>query len=820
MDEEVLGLNVLVTFHNPPGLQVRGNITKAVPGQSLHLRDVVILGARPSTSASLDISIRDVSNVEVLKAKKPIPTPATDDSSKSAVEPKPAVEPKSAVEPKPAAEPTTTAATKTKKKYNRKKQAHAQAPTVPANAPPTVTTDVQADAQADVPTDPSVKSKAKPEVKPQAIPFVDPAIVSVGRPTTKRPSGEVNDKMKLASKGLPALTTTKGSTPEATVNTSHSGQIIAIPSVAIEMSAVESGPSKPDLQEAEAQEKDEVQEEAETQAPKKATKSHNREVRLARQRRKKEKVKQQKLQKRQEQQQQQEQEQQEQQQQQEQQIQAHTNPDSAHGKGWRNTPLLESTKSFQPFAALKRNSNLAMSGWASEDFTDKNEFDFEGGLAKFDKRSIFEEITKCDTIREDERLVYHNRKAKPGTAGGKNLHHSENVLDMSPLLKTLDDFWNSEADVHIEDRRSNKPSRKNDGKPGLSRQQSMRKSSIIPGVTQPSSRLKEQIVGFYLDPSNRYIDPVSPLQMITLENTAANELGMPEVVLTENAGRGLAEATLHTLHDPAVRHGLGVSNPEHPLSDLIQKCVVLVLAGNNKSGARAIAAARQLRCKGVEVILCVVDLNRDSLLIDAVRHQVRVFRNFGGRVYDKQELFDLYRKAKENGSRIKSTLIIDGLLGLAVPFEELRTGEQTTVYELVHWISKDPGFVISLDIPSGVDPSTGQISIIDGLPLCVKPRYVVSFGAPKKCLAEAISPTFEEELALSATVETLRGTVSDGNEWKLFLVDIGLDTAVWKKAGIKVRHAVDFGGEWMCKMHFRGPAGGSDGDDREAVVVL
>ncbi|KAL2886311.1 Enhancer of mRNA-decapping protein 3 [Ceratocystis lukuohia] len=725
---------------------------------------IVILGARPSTAPSLDISIRDLSNVEVINPQKYIPVAASAPGPAS-----PAIN-----TPVSSISPSTTIALKTiAPKTMAPKAKVLSQPQTP-----------QAQPQAETLTGPiniPLSHQPNPQFKPQPTKaFVDPAIISVGKPTSTRSGSEVDENLKLVKEGMSPLVST-GSTPGDAVNTPQSAQVLNSPSIAIEMSAIETGVAKMDLQQIKAQ------------AIAKIPKTQTREARLARHRRKKE-------------------------QQQQQQGQNSNCSGAGRGKGWRNTPLLENAKSFQPFTALKRNSKLAAGGgWASEDLTDKNEFDFAGGLAKFDKRTVFEEITKCDTIREDERLVYHNLKAKPGTAGGKNLHHSENVLDMSPSLKTHDDFWNSEADVHIEDRRSNKPTRKNDGRPGLSRQQSIRKPSIVPGLPQPavsrSVQLKEHIVGFYLEPSNRYIDPVSPLQMITLENTAVNELGMPEVVLTENAGRGVAEVTLHTLQDPAVRHGLGVANPDHPMSDLIQKCVVLVLAGNNKSGARAIAAARQLRCKGVEVILCVVDLDRDSLLIDAVRHQVRLFRNFGGRVYDKQELFDLYRTAKENGSPITSTLIIDGLLGLTVPFEELRTGEQTTVYELIHWVSKDPGFVISLDIPSGVDPSTGRISIIDGLPLCVKPRYVVSFAAPKKCLAEAIYPTIEEDLALSATAETLRSTVTDGNEWRLFIVDIGLDTAVWKKAGIKARHAVDFSGEWTCKMHYRGLASESDEDE-------
>lgn len=132
-------------------------------------------------------------------------------------------------------------------------------------------------------------------------------------------------------------------------------------------------------------------------------------------------------------------------------------------KGWRQTPLLEPNPSFQPFSTLKkkgrRNGRTEENGWATEDATDVQEmgdFDFEGSLAKFDKKTVFNQIQAEDTIAEDDRLVAHNRlpRAKPGTAGGKNLHPTENVLDM-PNGRVDRDAWKSEAgDSEVEERTS------------------------------------------------------------------------------------------------------------------------------------------------------------------------------------------------------------------------------------------------------------------------------------------------------------------------------------------------------------------------------
>ncbi|KLU89056.1 YjeF_N domain-containing protein [Magnaporthiopsis poae ATCC 64411] len=104
---------------------------------------------------------------------------------------------------------------------------------------------------------------------------------------------------------------------------------------------------------------------------------------------------------------------------------------AAHGtKGWRQTPMLEDTSSFQPYNALKKgrgrkaNALQHESGWASEDVTDVQElgeFDFEGGLAKFDKHTLFDQMRKDDQVDDANRLVSHNRqpRPKPGTSGGR-----------------------------------------------------------------------------------------------------------------------------------------------------------------------------------------------------------------------------------------------------------------------------------------------------------------------------------------------------------------------------------------------------------------
>ncbi|KAK2061696.1 DFDF domain-containing protein [Colletotrichum caudatum] len=491
---------------------------------------------------------------------------------------------------------------------------------------------------------------------------------------------------------------------------------------------------------------------------------------------------------------------------------------ATRGKGWRQTPMLQSSPSFQPFNSLKRGikgkKDLPENGWASEDVTEEMaEFDFENNLAKFDKRTIFDQMRKEDLIDEADRLVSHNRRPKPGTAGGKNFHYSENVLEMpSAPSNAHQDFWNSEADdaangvdrLSGRDVRSAQSSRRADSKSGATRRSQSRKASAQLN-SQPLNRVNSNHVtqaGFYLVPSNRRLETVSALQMLNLENIAANEIGLTEDMMAENAGRGIAEVTLQALEDPAiqVRFGTGGANAQN--NSLAASATVVILAGNNKSGIRAISAARHLRNKGLNILVCVVGIERERDLLEDMRQQIRIFRNFGGRVHNKIELFEQLRKTASTPATSVS-LIIDALLGLAISFEELRTGDQATVYELIEWANRNEAFVLAVDVPTGIDPSTGKISIIDGGRLYVKPRYVVAMGAPKKGLLEAMAPVSDSDPAGAETA------AAEEEDWKLFIADMGLGATVWKKAGTKIRRGIDFDDKWVLQMRYQ-PAHSQD----------
>lgn len=105
---------------------------------------------------------------------------------------------------------------------------------------------------------------------------------------------------------------------------------------------------------------------------------------------------------------------------------------ASKSKGCKQTPPFEPNSSFQPFSNIKRigRGRRDEEGWVTEDAMDVLElgdFDFEGGLAKFDKNAFFNQLQAEDSIAAKDRLVSFNRVRSDNF--GKNLSNTNNVID-------------------------------------------------------------------------------------------------------------------------------------------------------------------------------------------------------------------------------------------------------------------------------------------------------------------------------------------------------------------------------------------------------
>ena len=96
-------------------------------------------------------------------------------------------------------------------------------------------------------------------------------------------------------------------------------------------------------------------------------------------------------------------------------------------------------------------------------------------------------------------------------------------------------------------------------------------------------------------------------------------------------------------------------------------------------------------------------------------------------------------------------------------FEDLRTDDQATAFELVNFANKSSASVLAVDVPSGIDGHTGEISQLEDTgKFHMRAKWVVSLGAPKTGLLQALDSGL-------------------GAGWKLFVADIGIPSAAWRK---------------------------------------
>ena len=424
-------------------------------------------------------------------------------------------------------------------------------------------------------------------------------------------------------------------------------------------------------------------------------------------------------------------------------------------------------------------------GWATgeaTDIQDMGDFDFEENHKKFDKRKIFEQIRKDDTTANEARLVSVNRlpSNRSGTAGGKNLHYSENVLD-SPVQKKVN-HSSGESEVEISEARissgrsvsrasalRNTPSRKASI---LTRTSFERVASPKPRTNSSTSFRKTSTTSqskpsLFLRIINVQCPAISPLQMLELEQLSTAEFGLTEDMMTENAARSIAQTVYGRTAD------VEMSAPPSAL--------VVVLAGNHKTGSRAIAAARHLCNHHTRVLLCLLGLEREDNLLDSVRRQLHLYRACGGQAVKQDALTRTLRQQHHT----PIDMIVDGLFGVHLSFDDLRGDDQATYFELVSWANASDAEILSLDIPSGVDASTGAATVYDSTQLVMVAGHVFSLVAPKTGLLNWLAGLRNED------------AIPD-----LAVADVGIPSVAWRKAGMRRRHGVEFSGAWVAGLRF------------------
>lgn len=183
-----------------------------------------------------------------------------------------------------------------------------------------------------------------------------------------------------------------------------------------------------------------------------------------------------------------------------------------------------------------------------------------------------------------------------------------------------------------------------------------------------------------------------------LDLKAQEAFGMPVLLLMENAGRAVAEETIKALK------GRGK---------------VAVLCGKGNNGGDGFAACRHLLTGGIKPEIFLA--GKTSEVYKDAKINLDILKKL------KQQIFEI----DENNLNFviervsKADLIIDALLGVGLQ------GQVRGIYrDLVNVINSFHAYVLSVDIPSGLDADTGEV-----LGCCVKADRTVTFVAKKRAMA-------------------------------------------------------------------------------------
>jgi NAD(P)H-hydrate epimerase len=209
-------------------------------------------------------------------------------------------------------------------------------------------------------------------------------------------------------------------------------------------------------------------------------------------------------------------------------------------------------------------------------------------------------------------------------------------------------------------------------------------STRADGLINPTTR--------FLTPNGVDVPAVDAAQMREVDRIAMEETGPNLFQMMENAGRNLARLAIDVL------------------GDRWQDATVLILAGSGGNGGGGICAARHLANRNARVTLCLAD---PSKLEGVPAFQRNILKSTSAR----EIAFDRIQDEHPD-------LILDALIGYG-----LRSAPSGHVADLIEWTTLSAAHVLALDIPSGVDATSGATPGV-----FVNARWTLTLALPKKGL--------------------------------------------------------------------------------------
>ncbi|MEE8421483.1 MAG: NAD(P)H-hydrate epimerase [Dehalococcoidia bacterium] len=231
------------------------------------------------------------------------------------------------------------------------------------------------------------------------------------------------------------------------------------------------------------------------------------------------------------------------------------------------------------------------------------------------------------------------------------------------------------------------------------------------------------------------VPAVSVAEMREIDRIAVEDRGPTLLQMMEHAGMNLALRAIELLGE-----------------DWRSKRV-FVLAGAGGNGGGGVCAARHLANRGVDVL--AVTTTRPSQADGALGQQLMSLEEAPARIIRFSEAFDV----------AEADLVIDAVIGYS-----LRDAPRGPVMGLIRAAEAAAAPVLSLDVPSGIDPDSGEAPGV-----AVHPSVTLTLALPKRGLREE-------------------------NAGELWLADLGIPPGVYARAGLAFEPP--FGAEGCVRLRY------------------
>jgi NAD(P)H-hydrate epimerase len=189
---------------------------------------------------------------------------------------------------------------------------------------------------------------------------------------------------------------------------------------------------------------------------------------------------------------------------------------------------------------------------------------------------------------------------------------------------------------------------------------------------------------------------VTTRQIQLLDKIAIEAIGIPSLVLMENAGRAVSQEIMKRLVKPT-------------------RAFVSIWCGLGNNAGDGFVTARHLLDAGVKTKVFLIG-DAKNLKSDASLNY-HILRKLGCPVYEIKRMDERLRR-----TIAASDIVVDAIFGVG-----LNRNISEPFKSLIKTLNAQRKFIVSIDIPSGLDGTTGRIYGV-----CVRASVTVTLSCPKR----------------------------------------------------------------------------------------